>query len=256
MNPYYPEVHHRSPPPLLYPPHSAGSRSDSFQKTYAIHGLASKAGYYPASLLLVIIWTAFVGALLWLLESAVAHGPERIVQPWYYSTLPNLLLTVFAQGHAGISAMHLARVSVSALHSPRTSPNTWAEVFWISDHAWQGPWGMFTTLVSASQLGVGVSLHFVICAVTCLIALGTPVILSRAYPIQSITVNQGVTINPAALNIARMGAVDAWVLASAHGRLPCPCQTSTTPACTSRSENLATTIPTTFPSLATSRARP
>ncbi|KAF7325400.1 hypothetical protein MVEN_02629400 [Mycena venus] len=167
-------------------------------------------GYYPASLCVLVVWIVFVILLLWLLESAVRHGPQSLSQPWAYTTLPGLLITVFAQGHGAITAMHLSRVSVSALHSARTSPSTWAEVFWISDRAWQGPVGMLSTFLAASRLRVRTSTHFILCAVTCLTALVTPIILSRAYPIRTITVDEDTTITPFALSTERMGALDAY----------------------------------------------
>ncbi|KAJ7131461.1 hypothetical protein C8R44DRAFT_871953 [Mycena epipterygia] len=175
------------------------------------HATGHRLGYYPASLVILILWLAFVSALIWLLESAVAHGPRSLVQPWAYTMLPSLLITVFAQGHGAITAMHLARVSVSALHSTHTSPRTWAEVFWISDRAWQGPVGMLSTFLEASRLHVRTSIHFLVCAVTCLIALCTPIFLSRAYPFRSIVVSQETTIIPFALSVVQMGAVDASV---------------------------------------------
>ncbi|KAJ6531206.1 hypothetical protein B0H19DRAFT_966910 [Mycena capillaripes] len=106
--------------------------------------------------------------------------------------------------------MHLARVSVSALHSVHTSPNTWAEVFWMSDRAWQGPAGILSTFFAATRLRVRTSTHFLLCAATCLIALVTPIILARAYPIRTMTVNQATTITPFALSVTQMGAVDAY----------------------------------------------
>lgn len=171
---------------------------------------APTLGYYPASLATLTIWLTFIIIMVWLLESAVAHGPRSTRQPWSYTTLPSLLLTVFAQGHGAVTAMHLARVSVSALHSPRTSPNTWAEVFWISDRAWQGPVGILSTILAASRLRVRTSTHFILCAVTCLTALITPIILSRAYPIRNIVVEEQTVITPFVLSVAQMGSVDAW----------------------------------------------
>ncbi|KAJ6502010.1 hypothetical protein C8R45DRAFT_818405 [Mycena sanguinolenta] len=106
--------------------------------------------------------------------------------------------------------MHLSRVSVSALHSAHTSPSTWAEVFWISDRAWQGPMGILSTFLAASRLRVRTSTHFILCALTCLTALVTPIILSRAYPIQTITIDVDSTINPPALSTSLFGNVDAY----------------------------------------------
>jgi hypothetical protein len=178
--------------------------------TLPAHIATPRLGYYPTSLIILVVWLVFIILLLWLLQSAVAHGPRSLSPPWAYTTLPSLLITVFAQGHGAITAMHLARVSVSALHSPRTSPNTWAEVFWISDRAWQGPVGILSTFLAASRLRVRTSTHFILCAVTCLTALVTPIVLSRAYPIRSITVDENTTITPAALSVVQMAAIDAY----------------------------------------------
>ncbi|KAJ6531604.1 hypothetical protein DFH09DRAFT_137639 [Mycena vulgaris] len=217
-NPYF-EVAPASPP---LAPNRAKNGGFSRQNTTelktlptlpmaSVHGVdAPKLGYYPASLFILLVWLIFIILLVWLLESAVADGPTRLTHPWAYTTLPSLLITVFAQGHGAITAMHLARVSVSALHSPRTSPNTWAEVFWISDRAWQGPVGILSTVLAASRLRVRTSTHFILCAVTCLTALVTPIVLSRAYPIRSITVDEATTITPFSLSAAQMGAVDAY----------------------------------------------
>ncbi|KAJ7264962.1 hypothetical protein B0H12DRAFT_216849 [Mycena haematopus] len=171
---------------------------------------AHRIGYYPASLCALVIWLVFIILLLWLLESAVKHGPKSLSQPWAYTTLPSLLITVFAQGHVAITAMHLSRVSVSALHSVRTSPSTWAEVFWISDRTWQGPFGILSTFLAASRLRVRTSTHFILCAVTCLTALVTPIILSRAYRIRTIDVDVDSTITPLALSKTLFGNVDAY----------------------------------------------
>ncbi|KAJ7706986.1 hypothetical protein B0H17DRAFT_574153 [Mycena rosella] len=217
-NPYF-EVAPGSPPsfsPLS--PNRAPKGQLSHHNTLELKGLptlpsqatAPKLGYYPASLAVLAVWLVFIIILVWLLESAVAHGLRSLTHPWAYTTLPSLLITVFAQGHGAVTAMHLSRVSVSALHSPRTSPNTWAEVFWISDRAWQGPVGILSTFLAASRMRVRTSTHFIICAVTCLAALVTPIILSRAYPIRSIVVEESTTITPYALSVPEMGAVDAY----------------------------------------------
>ncbi|KAJ7154280.1 hypothetical protein C8R46DRAFT_448554 [Mycena filopes] len=217
-NPYA-EVAPDSPPPTLSPNRVAKGnpyfRADTSElKTLPVFSRERKddrrLGYYPASLLFLLVWIVFIIVLLWLLESAVSHGPKSISQPWGYTQLPSLLITVFAQGHGAITAMHLARVSVSALHSARTSPSTWAEVFWISDRAFQGPIGILATVLAASRLRVRLSVHFLLCAVTCLAALVTPIVLARGYPIRTIAVNVDATISPFALDAALMGAVDAY----------------------------------------------
>ncbi|KAJ7151858.1 hypothetical protein C8R43DRAFT_1107112 [Mycena crocata] len=167
-------------------------------------------GYHPTSLIVLLVWLGFVGGLLWLLEMVVANGPRSLSQPWSFTELPSLLITVFAQGHGAITAMHLGRLSVSALQSSRTSPRSWAEVFWISDRTWQGPVGIFLTVSAALRLRVRTSTHFILCAVTCLTALGTPIIISHGYPIRSITVDETTTIIPYALDMTQMGAIDAY----------------------------------------------
>ncbi|KAJ7112941.1 hypothetical protein C8R44DRAFT_631256 [Mycena epipterygia] len=107
--------------------------------------------------------------------------------------------------------MHLARVSLSALNSTHTSPRTWAEVFWISNRTWQGPVGILSTFVQASRLRVRTSIHFLLCAITCLTALCTPIILSHAYPVQDLDLPVSETnITAFALSVAQMAAVDAY----------------------------------------------
>ncbi|KAF7363937.1 hypothetical protein MSAN_01052000 [Mycena sanguinolenta] len=216
----YAEVEPASPPflsrPLLSPNRAVKEKNgqantSEFTTIPTLPGTPThRIGYYPASLCALVVWLLFVTLLLWLLESAVRHGPKSLSQPWAYTTLPSLLITVFAQGHGAVTAMHLSRVSVSALHSVRTSPSTWAEVFWISDRAWQGPAGILSTFLTASRLRVRTSTHFILCALTCLTALVTPIILSRAYPIRTITVNVDSTINPSALSKTLFGNVDAY----------------------------------------------
>lgn len=80
---------------------------------------------HPFTLFLLVIWVVFVAALMWLLERAVTLGPKDPTPPWTLTVLPDLLLTVFAQGHSVITAMHLSRIAVSALQYSSSAPNTW-----------------------------------------------------------------------------------------------------------------------------------
>jgi hypothetical protein len=70
--------------------------------------------------------------------------------------------------------------------------------------------GVLSTFFAASRLRVRTSTHFALCAITCLTALVTPILLSRAYPIRTIVVNEDTTITPFALSVPTMGAVDAY----------------------------------------------
>ena len=80
---------------------------------------------YPLTLILLVIWIMFVGALMWLLERAVALGPTDPSPPWTLTILPRYLLTIFTQGHSTITAMHLSRIAISALQYSSSAPNTW-----------------------------------------------------------------------------------------------------------------------------------
>ncbi|KAH8830605.1 hypothetical protein DL96DRAFT_956496 [Flagelloscypha sp. PMI_526] len=149
--------------------------------------------------------------MVWLLEKAVSSGPTSAPPPRSYTKLPTLALTLFAQAHAAITSMHLARIAISSLSSPRTAPNTWAEVFWMADRAWSGPVGIVVALKDSLFLKVKLSLTFLLFAFTCLVALATPAVLSRAFPIQNIPVITSGSIQPKTFNTAAIQVASGYI---------------------------------------------
>lgn len=141
-------------------------------------------------MIVVGIWITYIIATIIVLEKAAA------------SVLPGLMLTLFAQAHAAITAMHLARVGVSALQSSNTAHHSWAELFWLADQAWQGLVGVITTGIAMRKMKVRVSSMFVTFSFTCiLVAWVTPVILSRAYPVGIVDVRHTTSITPSTLSL-------------------------------------------------------
>jgi hypothetical protein len=75
--------------------------------------------WYPLPLVAVAIWTCIVGGIIVLLEASVRYIPDP--KPtngegvWYFGTLPNVLLVLFAQGHGAVTAAYLGRLAISAL---------------------------------------------------------------------------------------------------------------------------------------------
>ena len=177
-----------------------------------MHDEKEKFALYPLSLIVVGVWIAYIIATIIVLESAAAAAPRSVHQPWRFSVLPGLMLTLFAQAHAAITAMHLARIGVSALQSPRTSPHSWAELFWLADRSWQGPVGIITTGMAMTKMKVRVSSMFVIFALTSVVALVTPIILSRAYPVGVVSVHQTTFITPSTISTTGLQNVEGLAM--------------------------------------------
>jgi len=97
--------------------------------------------------------------------------------------------------------MHLARLAVGSLDTSWTSANTWLEVFWLADRRWAGPFGLWTvfeTFVTRKwrQLrGPRISIGFWLFAALSVVALVTPVALSRAYHVTTGEVERQVTVS-------------------------------------------------------------
>ncbi|EIN08189.1 hypothetical protein PUNSTDRAFT_143852 [Punctularia strigosozonata HHB-11173 SS5] len=106
--------------------------------------------------------------------------------------------------------MHLARLGVSALQSRRLAPRTWLELFWLADGNYQGPAGLSSVIVGMWTAKSFVSSTFVIFSLTCLTALVTPIVLTRAYPVSTVDVQQHVTVIPNAMAPSRLEAIDAY----------------------------------------------
>ena len=151
--------------------------------------------YHPSTLFVTMIWIGYISGMLFLLERAAENATKVYPQEWWLDWVPSVLLTGFAQGHVAITAMHLARLAVSALQNPSTSPNSWAELFWLADRNWQGPVGLGATVYGKAKLGgISLSSTFILFTVTCLFALPTPIVISRAYPLRTVEVMQRTNI--------------------------------------------------------------
>ncbi|KAK1225510.1 hypothetical protein PQX77_011547 [Marasmius sp. AFHP31] len=168
---------------------------------------------FPFTLVLISVWVVYIAGLLWLLEEAVRHGTQSPNPPWAFTTLPNLLLTVFAQAHVPITGMHLSRVGVSALQYSSSAPRSWQELFWMADHKWEGPIGMVTSTLDSIRARKRASLTFVLFATTCAIGLLNPIILTRAYQVRQVEVVEDVQIRPSTTNFKRMQQVDGYTQA-------------------------------------------
>ena len=198
-----------------YDPSAAGSQrvphSDN-KDPHAPTKYASTSSYYPLSVLVNAFWIALIATELFLLERSVAVASKAVSQPWYYSNngLPSFLLTIFAQGHGPITAMHLGRLAISGLQSSRMSPRTWIELFWLSDKKWAGPVGIVLTLWSSMKIRIRPSTTFILFSIISLIALTTPLVLNRAYPIRTIDVQVQRSFAPNTLTRSRLAAIDAY----------------------------------------------
>ncbi|KAF8237969.1 hypothetical protein L208DRAFT_1388402 [Tricholoma matsutake] len=160
------------------------SSIDPFTVEPAGHNLS----YYPLGFIIFLLWAAFTAALIVLLELSTAAAPTSVNQKWYYSWLPTVMLTVFAQGHVPVTAMYIARLAMSALHMPKYAPASWAELFWQANRNWQGPLGVLMMIFGKIKMRAPLSSSIIIFATTCIIATITPVLLSRAYPLTTIDV--------------------------------------------------------------------
>ncbi|KAL0563943.1 hypothetical protein V5O48_018114, partial [Marasmius crinis-equi] len=176
-----------------------------------------KQQIHPLSLILLILWAIFTIGLLCLLEVAVAHGPgsagedNNFDPPWTFTTLPTILLTVFTQAHIPITAFHLARIAVSALQNPNTTPNSWAELFWLADQEWMGPVGIVKTTLLSIHSRTRASFIYILFATTCAIALVTPVLLSQAYQVQQVLVTASHEIQLSAVSFRPINFMEGLV---------------------------------------------
>ena len=186
--------------------------------------------YHLFSTVSVIAWSLFILATLITHELAhhVTWDIDRIAArksiPWAFNALPTILRTVFDQGHGPITAMHLARLAVDSLDAPWSSANTWMEVFWLADRRWAGPFGLwmtFETLVSRKLRKLGgprVSLGFWLFAALSVVALVTPVTLSRAYHVTTGEVKRQIMVpNVATMSLTQLGKFGTESLQRRHG---------------------------------------
>ncbi|CAL1711035.1 unnamed protein product [Somion occarium] len=107
--------------------------------------------------------------------------------------------------------MHLARVAVSSLQYPSSAPRTWRELFWMADRSWAEPVGIAYTAYQGLRLRVRTSVTFILFSTTRVIALITPVILTKAYPMRSVDVVQDIQIRPSTMSFEKMEHVDGYL---------------------------------------------
>ncbi|KAF7973648.1 hypothetical protein HWV62_14730 [Athelia sp. TMB] len=148
---------------------------------------------YATNLIIICLWVLVAAAVVGLLEGTAHHARDVVKQPWYYDWLPTIALTLFAQAHGPITAAFDTRIAVSTLSTP-WAPKTWAELFYTADGKWGSPLGMLTSLWSAS---FRLSLVFYLFILHTILAIVAPLLLSRAYPFQTISVvqNKSVLLN-------------------------------------------------------------
>lgn len=141
---------------------------------------------YPLAAFVMLFWIIFTAGTIVTLELSSIHTFERWksrYSPWWANELPTGLLTVFAQGHIAVTSMYLARLAISALQHPDTAPKSWAELLWMADRNWQGPFGFVSLTLDKCHLGSSIPLSstFKLFLITCALALPTPLFLSRTY---------------------------------------------------------------------------
>ena len=176
-----------------------------------------KLAYYPFSLILFLLWAAFTAALITLLELSAQAAPTAIQQKWYYGWLPTVLLTVFAQGHVAITGMYLGRLAMSTIQMCSRSPASWAELFWQANRSWQGPIGILSMMYVKIKMRAPVSFTILLFATTCIIATGTPVVLSKAYPLTTINVDTNITRELKVFWPGQMVSIDFYAQLAAGG---------------------------------------
>lgn len=210
-----PQVHRRAASPIPQSERLLEEKKSSISS--ADEG--TSRSLFPLSLGVVAFWVVFIVGELVLLERSADLAPKTIYLPWYYSNdgLPSVFATLFAQGHVAITAMHLGRLAISALQLRRSAPRTWIELFWMTDRKWAGPVGILMTFWSMITKRIRVSWTFVMFSFTILVALVTPLVLNRAYPIQSLDVSVNRTFTPNTLTPSKLGGIDANAQIAAGG---------------------------------------
>lgn len=168
---------------------------------------AQRLHAYPLALLVVTAWACLVALLLIVLELAARRSPRYVHLPWYYDWLPTVALTIFSQAHGPITTMFIARISVSNLHHPGRAPKTWHELFDQADKAWSSP--VYIALWPFKR-SPRLSSLFVIFILQSLIAMATPILLSRAYPVQAIEVATRTSLNLDLFTPSLLEGLDAY----------------------------------------------
>jgi len=179
--------------------------------------ISASPSYHLFSTFVIIAWTLFIGATVIVHELAhrMTWDPSRVasgaVIPWAFrpsTGLPNILRIVFSQAHGPITAMHLARLAITAPEVVWASPKTWMEVFWLSDRRWAGPVGLAKTGWTLASRRLRVSLTFCLLAALSIIALATPLVMSNAYPVKTNDVEHQINVpNVTMLDLQMLSAM-------------------------------------------------
>jgi len=165
--------------------------------------------YHGFSTFVVVAWSFLIVAMIiihergvsltWDPSQPIAGGEDYDISvPWIYSPGPGLagiLRTAFTQAHGPITSMHLARLAVGILEIPGMSPHTWMEVFWLADRRWAGPFGLGKTGWTVISRRLHVSYGLILLAALNLVALVTPIVMTRAYPAGTRSTNPYTTFN-------------------------------------------------------------
>ena len=158
-------------------------------------GIKISPRYHVFSTFVVVLWGFLIIAMIIIHERGVrlTRDPSQPIEggadhgfhvPWIYGPAPGLagiLRTAFTQAHGPITSMHLARLAVGVLEIPSMSPHTWMEVFWLADRRWAGPFGLGKTGWTVVSRRLRVSYGLVLLAALNVVALITPIVMSRAY---------------------------------------------------------------------------
>jgi len=100
--------------------------------------------------------------------------------------------------------MHLARLAVNTLNLPWSSPKTWMEVFWLADRRWAGPVGLGKTGWTIASRRLRVSFGFILLAALNLVAVITPVFMTRTYSVTFGDAQRSIVANVSAVDLSIM----------------------------------------------------
>jgi len=170
------------------------------------------SSYRLLSTYVVVFWGLFIVVTLvahelarratWNGDYVFQHGGHR---PWVYrpnSGLHSVLRIVFTQAHGPITSMHLARLVIGTLDAHWAIPRTWMEVFWLADRRWAGPFGLGKTGWTIISRRLRVSLSFFLLATLNIVALVTPVVMSRAYIVATGYAHHRIRANVSVFNVS------------------------------------------------------
>ncbi|KIJ31025.1 hypothetical protein M422DRAFT_267337 [Sphaerobolus stellatus SS14] len=189
---------------------STESNTASIREDYSLKK-GKHLRYYPFSLILITAWILFILAEIAFLEFTVRITKDGYEgRSWITRSngLQSFFLTIFAQGHGPITALHLSRLAISALYSKENGPRTWMEVFWLAEKTWGAPVGILSTAYAARKFRINVSPILIGFSLISLIILGTPISLKGAYPVTVISVGVPTEIFYSTLSPSKMAGVN------------------------------------------------